>query len=146
MYREDYAGYNEIDTPPYIVTEQHIKKVLADPEFNDQIRDKLYITLKLDTDDYYLIIAILMAYCYYNYNEQGLGFSANDLYKEAVGYGIRKIVDLGIDKLKALMDELCELNVLRRSSDEMYLFARYNFIQLLGSREDIDDQLCDYSS
>ena len=60
--RRDYAGYDEIDTPPYMIREEHIKKVLADKTLEDQIREKFEITLKVDDDDYYYQIAVLMAF------------------------------------------------------------------------------------
>ena len=60
----------------------------------------------------------------------------------AVGFEIKKITNLGVDKLAALMEELCELNILRRNKMEKYLFARHNFIQLLGKdKDEIDEKL-----
>lgn len=142
--RKDYAGYDENSTPPYEVNEAHIKKVLADPEFNNQIKDKFEITLKLDTDNYYHIIAVLMAYCMYS-NNSGDGYSADDIYQTAEQYCIGKIQKLTVEKLTVLMDELCELNILRKGVGKKYHFARYNFIQLLGSSEDIDNAMLTYS-
>lgn len=43
MRSKDYANYDEVDTPIYEVSEEHIKKVLADPEFMQQIREKFII-------------------------------------------------------------------------------------------------------
>lgn len=56
-----------------------------------------------------------------------------------------KIVSQGVDKLAALMDELCELNILRKNNENRYLFARHNFIQMLGKdKSEIDDKLIQY--
>ena len=65
MRNRDYAGYNEMDTPIYEIRERHIKKVLADPEFTGQIREKFMITLKVDEDKYYYLIALLLAFLYH---------------------------------------------------------------------------------
>ena len=46
MRSNDYAGYNEANTPVYEVSEEHIKRVLADPDFMQQIREKFIITLR----------------------------------------------------------------------------------------------------
>lgn len=40
------------------------------------------------------------------------------------------------------MDELCELNIFRNNNNN-YLFSRYNFIQLLGIREEIENIIYD---
>lgn len=141
---KDYPGYDVNSTPPYEVNEAHIKRVLADPEFNHQIKEKFEITLKLDADNYYHIIAVIMAYCSYNENN-GDGYSVEDVYRIAQEYCIEKIQKLGKDKLEVLMDELCELNILRKSAARNYLFARYNFIQLLGTSEEIENLILTYS-
>lgn len=141
---KDYPGYNVNSTPSYEVNETHIKRVLADPEFNHQIKEKFEITLKLDADNYYHIIAVIMAYCSYNENN-GDGYSVADIYRIAQEYCIEKIQKLGTDKLGVLMDELCELNILRKSTAGNYLFARYNFIQLLGTSEEIENLILIYS-
>lgn len=64
--QRDYAGYDEDETPPYIVKEAHIKKVLSDKTLEQQIREKFFITLKVDEDDYYYLIALLTAFNYHN--------------------------------------------------------------------------------
>ena len=141
---KDYPGYDVNSTPPYEVNETHIKRVLADPEFNHQIKEKFEITLKLDADNYYHIIAVIMAYCSYSENN-GDGYSVDDIYRIAREYCIEKIQKIGTDKLEVLMDELCELNILRKSAAGNYLFARYNFIQLLGTSEEIENLILMYS-
>ena len=66
MQEKDYADYTVDKTPPYELTETQIKKILSDENFNKDIKRKFDITLKLDTDNYYDIIATLVAYCSYN--------------------------------------------------------------------------------
>ena len=39
------------------------------------------------------------------------------------------------------MEELCELNVLRKLADDKYVFNRYNFFQMMGSCHEIEDKL-----
>ncbi|WP_044975891.1 DUF4795 domain-containing protein [Ruminococcus sp. HUN007] len=136
--------FDETTSPPYEVTEDHIKKVLADSEFRKQIKDKFEITLKLDTDNFYHIIVVLMAYCNYT-SDSTDGCYAEDIYKTAEDYDVHKIKNIDIDKLMALMDELCELNILRKNPNGKYLFARYNFLQLLGTLKEIENMIMDYS-
>ncbi len=141
--RKDYAGYDEADTPIYEITEDHIKKVLADPDFMKQIREKFIITLRLDEDNYYYIIALIMAYLYHRngYNE---GYSAQDIKQAGSELGINKIAALEDDKLYAFMEELRELNVLRSADEQHYLFTRFSFFQMMGTSSEVEDQLVNY--
>lgn len=143
MRSKDYAGYDETDTPVYEISEEHIKKVLADPEFMNQIREKFIITLKLDEDNYYYLIALIMAYLYHanGYNE---GYSAEDIKNTGKNLDIAKIAKLNDDKLSAFMEELKELNVLRSTDDTHYLFTRFTFFQMMGTSSEIDDKLMEY--
>ncbi len=141
--RKDYAGYDEADTPIYEITEDHIKKVLADPDFMEQIREKFIITLRLDEDNYYYIIALIMANLYHRngYNE---GYSVQDIKQAGSELGITKIASLDDDKLYAFMEELRELNVLRSADEQHYLFTRFSFFQMMGTSSEVDDKLFNY--
>ena len=143
MRNKDYAGYDEVDTPIYEVSEDHIKRVLADPDFMQQIREKYIITLKLDEDNYYYLIALIMAYLYHNngYNE---GYSAEDIHAAGSELEISRIADLDTTRLNAFMEELEELNVLRRTDDTHYLFTRFTFFQMMGTSSEVEDKLVEY--
>ncbi len=143
MRKGDYAGYSESDTPPYEVQESHIKKVLADKGFMEQIQEKFDITLRLDDDNYYHIIALLISNLYHEKGDTG-GYTPREVQEEGEIYEISKIEELSLDKLTALMEELCELNVLRKTSDQKYLFNQYRFHQMMGSHKEVDDKLMKY--
>ena len=143
MRSKDYAGYDEADTPVYEISEDHIKKVLADSEFTNQIREKFFITLKLDEDNYYYLIALIMAYLYHSngYNE---GYSSTDIRETGKNLEITKIAKLDDDRLLAFMEELRELNVLRSTDDSHYLFSKFSFFQMMGTSTEVDDKLVEY--
>lgn len=143
MRSKDYAGYTEADTPIYEISEEHIKKVLADPEFMEQIKEKFVITLKLDEDNYYYLIALLMAYMYHN-RECVDGYSVEDIKSVGKELEIAKIANLDNNKLTAFMEELKELNVLRGTDSDHYLFTRYSFFQMMGTSSEVDDKLVEY--
>lgn len=143
MRNKDYAGYDEVNTPIYDISESHIKKVLADPEFMQQIREKFIITLRLDEDNYYYLIALIMAYLYHQ-NGYNTGYSAADIHNTGHELDITKISDLDITKLSAFMEELKELNVLRSTDDTHYLFTRFTFFQMMGTSSEVEDKLADY--
>ena len=141
--RRDYAGYSESETPPYIVKKDHIKKVLAEQSLQQDIREKFFITLKVGEDDYYYIIALLVAYHYHGNKSQN-GCSASDLIELADTYSVGKISTLNSESLAALMEEMCELNVLQHTGDGHYRFTRHSFCQMMGTVQQIEDELLDY--
>lgn len=143
MRNKDYAGYDQVDSPIYDVNEEHIKKVLSDPDFMQQIREKYIITLKLDEDNYYHLIALILAWLYHN-EESKSGYSAEDIKRIGSEYGIRKLADLDISKLENFCEELKELNVLRKTEEHRYLFTRFTFFQMMGTADEVDTALLEY--
>lgn len=141
--RRDYAGYSESETPPYVVRKEHIKKVLAEQSLQQDIREKFFITLKVGEDDYYYIIALLVAY-HYHKNKSQNGCSAADLIELARMLEIGKLSDMGTEKISAFMEEMRELNVLQHIGDGRYRFARHSFCQMMGTVQQIDDELLKY--
>lgn len=141
--KKDYANYTESETPPYIVQEEQIKKVLAQQGLQQQIREKFFITLKVDEDDYYYIIALIIASCYHH-RKQKNGCNAEDILLLAEEFSIRKITDLGKEKVLALMEEMRELNILQLVGDGRYRFARYSFCQMMGTVQQIEDEILTY--
>ena len=125
------------------ISEGHIKKILADKEVNEQIRQKYEITLRLGEDNYYYIIALLMAYLYHR-NGYSEGYTAKDIKDAGTDLEISKISDLEIEKLSAYMEELCDLNVLRNTDDNRYLFTRFTFFQMMGTSDDVEEKLMEY--
>ena len=141
--RNNYGGYNEAETPPYVVSEELIKKVLAESDFRAQIREKFMITLMLGDDDYYYILALILAYLYRNYDSED-GYTAAEILDVAKEFEISRIADMTVEQVQALMTELRELNVVKEAGHK-YLFARYNFSSMLGSAEEVDDKLLSYT-
>ncbi len=144
MRKNDYGGYVEANTPAYEINETLIKKVLADADFMNQIREKFEITLKLDGDNMYYIIALLLAYLYHqntNSASESEGFSAKDIIEAGKGLFIKKISDLNEDTVNGLLQELLELNILRQTVNELYLFSRYSFFQMMGTQSEVETKL-----
>ncbi len=140
MSGSDYAKYDQVETPIYEIKEDHIKKILADPSFRDQIREKFEITLKLGDDKYYYIIALAMAYLYH---QQGYyrGYTPEEVLSVVNDYDMHEFDDFSVEKMGALMEELRELNVFRMNNDGRYLFARYTFFQMMGNKDEVDSKI-----
>jgi len=136
----NYAGYDEIETPAYEVREEHIKKVLADPGFEKEVKEKFEITLRLGDDNYYFILALLMAYLYHT-NGSPNGYTALDIYQQIKENHLTDLSRFSVEQIEALMEELRELNVFRRKGDERYLFNRHTFFQMMGDENEVIDNL-----
>ena len=116
MRKADYAGCHELDSPPYQLSEDQIRKVLMNASFQKEVMEKSEISLRLG-DDNYSIIALFMAWLYHQ-DPWKNSFSAKEIQSVGTGFGIRRISALPLEQLDALMQEMCELNVFRKSSRE----------------------------
>lgn len=147
MRKSDYAGYDQYDAPAYEIQDNHIKKVLSNANFKSQIREKFEITLLLEDDNLYYIIALLMAHLYHqnvNSASESEGYSARNIIDAAEGYGFKKIVELSESAVDGLLEELRELNILRQTVNRSYLFSRYSFFQMMGTAAEVDNNLMKY--
>lgn len=141
LTRNDYAGYSRDATPVYNISEDHFQRILGDPDFRKKVREMIEITLEVDTDKYYYILALIFACLYYNRNATR-GYAINEIIDVIKDYGITKLAKLSIENISALLEEMCELNILRKTLEEKYLFNRYNFLQVMGSSKDeVEDKL-----
>ena len=138
----DYAGYTTRNSPPYVVTDDHLRRVMSDKEFVEKIKEKFEITLTLDEDQgsYYYPLALLIGWMY-NVAHSKDGYTARDVLSHARDLKIAPLDTLDEEKIDALLQELQDLNILRRVSSNSYLLASKNFRDLLGSDEEIFDKL-----
>lgn len=142
MRQNNYAGYNENTTPPYVITEDHIRRVLADDNFLHEIQSKFETTLRLDEDQgsYYYTIALLIGLMYTTMPTT-VGYTADDLLKQAKDLGISNLTKLDLEQMATLLRELYDLNILRSTGKDLYLFASKNFHDLLGNETEIFEKL-----
>ena len=142
--KKNNGDYDEAATPPYVIEEKLIKRVLAESDFRNQIREKFMITLTIGDDDYYYILALILAYLYRNYDREG-GYSAADILRIAKELNTKRISGMTKEQVDALMTELCELNVIRVTAENRYLFSRYNFFTMMGTSDEVDEKLLSFS-
>ncbi|MBE8954535.1 MAG: hypothetical protein SR2Q5_02540 [Quinella sp. 2Q5] len=141
----DYRNYDE-DTPPYVINKNLIKKLLADKDFVDIVKERINITLQLGDDRYYYVIALILAYLYHTLKPI-VAFSPSDILQCARTefdhlFGKNFLPD-NEAKIDALMVELCELNILRKTAAGKYHFANDNICQNMGTPDDILEKLID---
>lgn len=140
--KNGYAGYKEAGTPPYYVSEDHIKKVLGEDNLQEEIRQKFFITLTVGSDNYYLLIAMITAYLYKN--DEGICVTPNDVLTFAKDFEIKDIAALSPEKVAALMEEMRELNVLQHNGEHGYRFTHFSFFQMMGTKAYLDQELEKY--
>lgn len=140
--KNGYAGYKEAGTPPYYVSEDHIKKVLGEDNLQEEIRQKFFITLTVGSDNYYLLIAMITAYLYKN--DEGICVTPNDVLTFAKDFEIKDIAALSPGKVAALMEEMRELNVLQHNGEHGYRFTHFSFFQMMGTKAYLEQELEKY--
>ena len=111
-------------------------------EFTKDIKTKIEITLRLGEDKYYFVIANLLAHLYYNQNSVE-GYSPQEILNAAENFGLIKepLLPNSAEKVGALMEELCELNILRKTGDAKYLFSRQRILRIVGTLNEVEDAL-----
>ncbi|THF72515.1 AAA family ATPase [Cohnella fermenti] len=141
-----HGNYKDNETPPYKLDERHIKTLLGHSEFLSEIERKFSITLQLDADNLYDILAKAMAY---HYHEKGIGkgASVDDIIHICQYFDIHKIGKMSYENVRALLEEMDELNIFRRETQDSdkYVFNRYSFFQMLGNVEQVFEHLALYS-
>ena len=137
--KTNYGGYSEYESPGYKVTTRHISKVLADKEFMAAIKEKFEITLRLGERNYYYILALLLAMLYDD-NETAEGYDLDAIINSADRMGVDSLKDLSREHINALLEELCDLNILKKI-DSCYAFRTRSFRDLLGTKAEMEDQL-----
>jgi len=146
------CGYRLKDSPPYQLSETHVHTVLQDIRFQKAIEDKFKMTLDLgkdnpdmkDSENYYLILASVLAYAYYQ-QEYHNKCTLAQFRHICSQFGISRITSLTDENISAFLKEMCILNIF--SSDggnpPSYSFSRHNFFLMMGSEEELWQKLCD---
>lgn len=130
-----YYEYNESVTPPYNITESHIGKILTDKEFLFAVKNCFEMTLRLDEE--YYIIAMIIAYLSFA-DEEKDGCTASDIFDNLKELEIKRFENHDIYQIETLLEELCDLNVLKRVNDR-FSFRTKSFRDLLGTKKEVDD-------
>ena len=140
LSKADYASYSETDSPVYEIKEEHIQSVLGEESFNEEIKNKVNMTLRLGDDKFYYVIAHLMAWRYHN-DETVESYSAEDILSTAEEFGLENLLPEKVEQIEALLKELCDLNILRRVEEGKYLFVRHRFLNMMGTSEELEAEI-----
>ena len=146
LTNDDYAGYSETDTPYYYITDSHIRKVLSDQNFKDEINEKLRMTLEIKgkKNSPYYIISLILAYLYYETEgEEKAAFTVDEIINKAKSDEINALLQYTREQIQELMHEMWDLNILSAKGDE-YMFSTEGFRELLGTKAEVNAELSTY--
>ncbi len=129
----DNHKFDVTKNPPYPLDANYLKSLLGAPDFLAEIKQRFFLTLSLDDDNYYEIIALSIALLYYEMGSP-IAVSAADIRDTCAMCGVEKITNLSDANLAALLEEMVLLNLLRRVDDK-FEFNRYSFWQMMGKDE-----------
>ena len=128
--------------PPYALDDDYLKNMLGNREFQEEINQKFQITLHLDDDNYYEILALAVAMIYYEHNRP-VGVDLTEIKNICLMCGVDKITKLSDAELMSLLDEMVALNLLRRA-DGKFEFNRYAFWHMMGTESEVNEKLDSY--
>ncbi len=130
--------------PPYELKTDTLLSLLAEQDFRNLRNDRIRMTLYLDSREhsYYDILATVLCYGYnINENYRLHGMSAGEIRAECESLNKKcSIARLSDNELKALLDELKELNILRIDGDR-YQFSRQSFTEIFDSPGEVEEHL-----
>ena len=138
-------NFDVVKNPPYTLDDEYLKNMLGNREFQEEIRQKFQITLCLDDDNYYEILALAVAMAYYE-NGRPIGVSIGDIKDYCLMCGVDKIAKLSDAELTSLLDEMVTLNILRRTEGGTFEFNRYAFWHMMGTVEEVNKKLDSYGA
>ena len=144
MKNGDYAGYSQMNTPNYVVTELHYKRVLSDPSFTHTVNEKFEVSLFTEEEKHsnYHIIALIIAYLYYD-APNDKGYTQDDILKVAEEYKITRVLSWRPEQFSEILNEMYDLNVIT-VMDNYYRFATEGFRKFLGSRQKVENSISEY--
>ena len=125
-------------SPPYLITSRHVDEAYQSQELRAQIRDRFMLTLQLDQR--YEVIAYAMSYRYFLDSERSLidGFSISQVRQDVVNWWPEGFhTSASEDAIRALLDEMVGLGILRSVGVGNYTLRSPNVVSLMGTEEEI---------
>ncbi|MDT5123167.1 MAG: hypothetical protein QOC96_2649 [Acidobacteriota bacterium] len=136
------APFDLNNSPPYVITSRHVDEVYFSHDLGKAIRDRFIWTLQLDQR--YEVIAYAMALSSVTDRERSMieGFAVSWIRREALTWwpeGFRE--SDSEDSIRALLDEMVGLGILRVVDASRYALRSTNVVFLMGAAEEIEAAL-----
>lgn len=128
-----------MEGPPFTITETELDEVYRDPELRKDIVGRFKLTLQLDPRYWHLAHIVALQFLE-KPAEAEAGYLAAQLRQFATDWWQDGFVKNSPDEFRSLLDEMCDLGVLRLVGDR-YSFRNANILLLLGSQGDVESEL-----
>ncbi len=137
------AHFDARESPPYLIQAHHIDEAYQRQELRKAIIERFKWTLNLDPR--YRVIALQIALESLEKRQQGIlyeGFEVEWVKTEALSLWPQGFKDQTYEGFRTLLDEMIGLGVLRKVG-HLYDLRSPNVINLLGTKEEIEEALLD---
>ena len=126
------------DSPPYPVRQSDVEDVYRDRKVRDSIREQFEATLALDSR-YQSLTWSMVVDQQQTRNRSSLAYTSEALWQITQQWWPHGINPADEDQVRGLLDEMCGLGILGRSSEGQYRLRNPNLLRLLGA--DLEDRL-----
>jgi hypothetical protein len=137
--------YDSRQCPPYVITAQHLEDAYQSEELRKAIRDRFTWTLNLDPR--YRVIALCIALASAENRAEGVlveGIEVSWVREQALGWWDKGFQDdASLEAFRTILEEMIGLGVLRKVGQSRYALRSPNVLNLMGSRQEIEEQLLD---
>lgn len=141
------AFYDFRESPPYVITAEHVEDAYHSAELQRAIVDRFRWTL--DLDPRYRLIALCIALESVEMRNEGAlvdGFEAHEIRGRALGWWREGFVDdSSLEAFRTILDEMIGLGVLRKVGNSRYALRSPNVLNLLGTHDEIVEAIIDAS-
>jgi hypothetical protein len=137
LVRESF-NRRDVGGPPYVIGDEELERVIGSDTVKQKVRDSVQLTLNLDSR--YKLIALVVAL---DALERGADHTIGTtrLREQCLEWWPDGFTGQGADEFRSLLEEMRGLGVLADTGGRWRLRSS-NVLRLLGSAEDIADELC----
>jgi len=128
-----------VDGPPFLIKETDLDEVYQDPDFRQDIVGRFKLTLQLDPRYWHLAHIVALEFLE-SPEKAEVGYTSTELREYATDWWQEGFVQSSPDEFRSLLDEMCDLGVLKKVLDK-YSFRNANILLLLGTRSDVEFEL-----
>lgn len=128
--------------PPYFLKDEQLKSIFASEDLNKSIKDKLHMTLRLDTR--YKIIADVFAFMSYEDERNEVTRLQGYYDKETIMKNITETVDgayledLNESTLESLLYEMSDMGILStKPNSGLFRFRKNSFLGIIGTEDEV---------
>lgn len=157
LIMDKHKQFNKLKMPGYELKRDDLLRLLQKEDFRAERFKRLMMTLKLDEKEsgyYYTLALLLCALCYTSDDDARFrGVTVENLKNYLFEFDsdresdISKLAEKSPNEIKKQLEELVNLYILHSETDDdgvvRYRFSRDMYIEMLGSRKEVEDNLVD---